>query len=52
MPVAGIHQHMKVMIYISQGYATMSGGQGNLAYPITPIMADFPISVTVAPVFG
>jgi hypothetical protein len=42
---------MKVMIY-PQGYATMSGGQGNLAYPITPIMADFPISATVPPVFG
>jgi hypothetical protein len=30
--------------FISQGYEAMSGGLGNVAYPITPIMADFPIS--------
>jgi hypothetical protein len=36
MPIAGIHQHMKVMIYLP-------GGQGNVALLITPIMANFPV---------
>jgi hypothetical protein len=43
MAVAGIHQHMKVMIYLP-GICSKSGGHGNVADHITPIMADFPIN--------